>query len=252
MNNTLIFNSSKITDGNMSYRYGVPEEVDTNRRKFLKKSGLETSEIRFFTAHQSNNFDFVTQTGTVRHSYKPIIQTDFPNYESGSDGILMENGSSALAVVSADCVPLGVYHEDAQVFGLFHIGLLGTINGFATNIATFLTHLPYPTNGFRFLLGPYLSKNTYDINKSGLWTVIEPQVTKHADWVYTYSTRVKEHLYFDMAGAIIDQLVRCGFSANAISESNQITDHGEYYSNYRNKQFGAPAGNMLTVFRMTN
>ena len=104
----MIFISSKVSDGNMDFRFGDAQEVSKNRKKFFKKLGLKN----------------VVKVKQI-HGNK-VIYADKPIHDQiEADGMITDNSSVYLMVKVADCIPIGLYDPKHNATGLIHLGWKG-------------------------------------------------------------------------------------------------------------------------------
>lgn len=114
----MIFVSSKISDGNMSFEYGnlKLKEVLENRKKFLKKLGIK------------NAFE-VKQI----HGNNVVIVEDPLKPATAADGMITNKPGIFLMVKTADCIPIAFYDPKNKTVGLIHVGYKGLEKGIIKN-----------------------------------------------------------------------------------------------------------------------
>lgn len=109
----MIFISSKVSDGNMSINYGDSQKALANRKKFLKKSGIDPKNV--------------AEVKQV-HGNKVILIDKNIDPETEADG-LITNKDIYLMMKVADCITIGFFDLKHHAIGLIHVGFRGLENG---------------------------------------------------------------------------------------------------------------------------
>lgn len=121
----------------------APLDVAYNR-KLLEKT--IASKIVWMQQTHSNSVVFVDKLQS-----KPVL----------ADGLVTNQANIALAVMTADCLPLLLFSSDSQVISCVHCGwrgLQGKIVANALSIMRSYTQAP-----IRALLGPCIGPNSYEV-----------------------------------------------------------------------------------------
>lgn len=106
----MIFISSKISDGNMSFDSDSPTEALENRKRFFKNLGINLKNVAE-----------VKQA----HGNKVIIIDKIPNPETEADGLITNKAEVYLMMKIADCMAIGFYDPKHHVIGIAHVGWQG-------------------------------------------------------------------------------------------------------------------------------
>lgn len=247
---------STRSDGNMLRTNANRVEVHGNREAFLNIASSERRPVRVRTSH-SANIDFLTMSGRkfIRTSYifDPAISADFDYYLDGSDGIIADDSSISLYLISGDCLPVILWQPSGSVIGMIHVGLLGALNGMAESIPNVLTDNGIDLDSIRFLIGPSIGKTDYDISKSGLFQAIQGQVERSP----VASARIDPFLdgsKLNLAGMVEAQIVSAGAAIDAVScyPGSTASIDSPFFSNYVAKQQGEQAGAFCSLIRAGN
>ena len=239
---------STRSDGNMSTVQGFKE----NQLAFFDRRGIDRHRVRILQPWHSPNAAIISgNTGDQLQLLKiaPIIDTDLHLYYDGYDALLTFNQSLVLGVISADCVPVLFWEQKSGLFGVAHVGLLGILNRMLTHVASILEQKSVSLGRVNYLLGPGLRGRHYDLNVSGLWTAILPQVKTRAPWVFDRCCSQNGKLLFDMHDAIVSELRAYGSTADLIQTCDISTADAEspFYSHYAWKHYGRERGNFLSL-----
>ena len=79
---------STSEDGNLAYRYGSKEQVDQNRTKFFKRSGIDPNCLHIIKPTHSNAISvkdrFTSNTETYRQ--RLVVEGEYEGFKAGIDG----------------------------------------------------------------------------------------------------------------------------------------------------------------------
>ena len=214
-----IFFSTK-EDGNMIRTNENREYAHQTRINFLKKCGVDLNYFARVRPTDSPNVEIVKMSNNtiVKKVFlkQAIIEADFDFYYDGSDGIFSLQKNVSVGLMSGDCVPLVIWDNVSGLHGIFHIGLLGALNGIVTNIPTILKVVKADLENLNFYMGPSIAVDDYCLSTSGLWKAIKIQVENKLPYFYNFTVIKGENYYFDIQKFIIKQLVDIGVDFNKI------------------------------------
>src|SRR3954471_24479770 len=94
-NPKFILESSVISDGNMSFFRGNPDEALQNRLNFFKKLNLDSKNVITFSPAHTNIIKIVTED-------------DKGQTFADTDGLVITDPSIFLFTLTGDCIPLGI------------------------------------------------------------------------------------------------------------------------------------------------
>lgn len=153
----MIFISSKVSDGNMDFRFGDSKEVSENRKRFFKKVGIE-SVIEVKQVH-SNNIVLVTKTS---------------DSNTMADGMITNKTNIYLMLKVADCIPIGLYDPKNHAIGLIHVGRRGLATGIIKNaIKKMVENFDSKPKDLIVQFGPSIGPCCYRLD---LWKQTEDQL----------------------------------------------------------------------------
>ncbi len=109
----IIFDSSKIADGNMSTLKGDPFVAIKNRKKFLKKHQLKLENtVNMFLEHNGK----VIIVGKKEAGKGAFEKNDGIT----ADGIITDQKDITLMVMTGDCLPIAIFDPTKGVIALIH------------------------------------------------------------------------------------------------------------------------------------
>lgn len=115
----MIFVSSKVSDGNMDFRFGDSKEVLENRNRFFKKTGVK-------------NIVEVTQV----QGDKVLVVDKVFKPQREADGLITDKSDVFLMIKLADCMAIGFYDPKNKAIGLVHAGSKGLEKGIIKSIVS--------------------------------------------------------------------------------------------------------------------
>jgi len=208
-------------DGNMSFRYGTPENVRDNRFAFLLKSRAKGLPIVFINAS--------APAQCIHLVKKSNINAGLMNFDSAivCDGLVTNRIKTVLALLIADCMPIVLYSPIDNVLAMIHSGFPGVRNEVVSKAISVMTKMygVESKNIFAYI-GPSIKMDSYiysDIGdfRAGKW---QDHVFKQKNMTYKV----------DLQGALISELLSNGLRADKITSSPIDTFKSlEYFSHYR-------------------
>jgi hypothetical protein len=144
-----------------------------------------------------------------------------------ADGVVTTRKNFALAIQSADCVPVLLASHNPSVIGAVHCGWRGTKNDIlfymikamqdkgASNITAFI--------------GPAIQQNSYEIDSTFYQVIINTE--PHGSFLFKPSLK-NSHYFFDLPGFVIMKLKNLGIM-NVINCAEDTYGNPEKYFSYR-------------------
>lgn len=157
----IIFTSSKISDENMSIKYGNVKKVLENRRKFFKKLDINPKNVIEVKQTQGN---------------KVILINIIPNPDIEADGLITNKDGLYLMVKTADCLAIGLYDPNHHAIGLVHAGFRGLENDVIKKVIKALRYnFKTSPNDLIVKISPSIGPCHYKMN---IWERAENQLIK--------------------------------------------------------------------------
>ena len=152
-------------------------------------------------------------------------------YEPNADALVTAEAGIALGVLIADCIPLLLWDQTADVVAAAHVGRKGLLNGVARNTVEVMNSLG--AQGVQALLGPSICGTCYEVGGEIHDEVVSMYPKAH-------SLTVAGTLALDLPGALADELAGYGIK---ISRSPICTvENPQFFSYRRDGVTGRQAG----------
>lgn len=126
-----------------------PAAVATNRARLARKLGLPASNMVWMDQVHGTRIARVTRPtgGAV----------------PATDGLVTDRPGLALAVLTADCVPVLAADESAGVIGAVHAGRVGAVGGIVPSLIGAMTSLGARPDRITVFLGPAAAGRHYEL-----------------------------------------------------------------------------------------
>lgn len=122
----VLYGVSTVSDGNMSFVRGNPQEALQNRQQFLKKLSLDINSVVAMSPQHGVDIKLVSSKDLGKGSLD--IKDAFK-----VDGLITNTPGVNLFLVTADCLPISIYDPVKKAVGLFHAGRVGLYKGILTH-----------------------------------------------------------------------------------------------------------------------
>lgn len=224
--NKLFYKFSKVSDGNMSYMFGDPEEVTLNRKKFLNKFGINMEDCSgAYLKHTKR---------VVVAKHKGIKQSDYEILPK-ADGLLTDKKNTYLFMTFGDCLPIILHDPINSVIALIHAGWKGTDKEIVRVAVRKMKRLyKSDPSDIKAIIGPSIRKESYIFENP---IQIEKDGIHNPKWI-NYCSKIEENMYtIDLVQFNIDLLVDSGLSPPNITDMKIDTaKHDNYFSHYRDSR----------------
>lgn len=231
----ILFETSTISDGNMSLKHGPKDVVLENRNKFICKQGLDPTNT---IVMDSNHSDVVT----IIDATSPSVQIGYGQSLTGDTFIT--NTQHPLLLTTADCLPVGLYDSVSRTIALIHLSRhTFCLNILSKTIQTLKTRGVDAAN-IATLIGPHIHSESYRFTL--------PLQTTHPK-ISPYILEADGHASIDLTQATIDELVRLGVreSTVIVSEIDTCTS-ANHFSHVRETKNNEVPGRLATVFALVD
>jgi len=224
------------SDSNLGNNFGLntpdePTNVYENRNQL--KTFLNADYLIFPT--QTHSATVITVDDRI------LTTTNAPE----CDALVTNLPNVAIAVTTADCVPLLLYDAKNKAVGVVHAGLKGTVSNITIETINQM-NANFGTEPKDILvgIGPCISVKNYEIGND-IWENISQ--TENRIFLYPHSNPEKR--YFDLVACNISQLLNLGVKMENIESSNICTfdSYEDYFSYRKDKNTGRMASVMMLV-----
>ncbi|MFT4200888.1 peptidoglycan editing factor PgeF [Gordonia sp. (in: high G+C Gram-positive bacteria)] len=198
-----------------------PAAVAANRARLAERIGLPAERVVWMSQTHSSNVALVD--GPVDG---PLPDTD---------GIVTATAGLALAVLTADCVPLLLSDDEAGVVAAVHAGRVGARNGIVPEALRVMVRAGARVERIGALLGPAASGNFYEVPAE-----MAADVEEHLPGSRCRTEAGSDGL--DLRAGIAAQLRSRGVTAIAVDPRCTIADE-KLFSHRRT----APTGRLASV-----
>ena len=144
-----------------------------------------------------------------------------------TDGIFTKSKDFALAVKTADCIPLALSSEDGSEIALLHVGWKGLCGGIIEN---FLTKYSVERKKYNAWIGPCISADNYEVGKEVFDSFCKSDPIAEINFKALGKNKWKFDLRSEAARRLSDGNVNICTSEHCTFKEEEL-----YYS-YRNNQ----------------
>ena len=188
---------------------------------FLDSIGIPRE--RFATVEQSHGDQIILATGENLSSIPE------------ADGLVTDQKDLALVIRTADCVPLFLFDPETPAIGICHAGWRGTRKGVVLRTLEMFNQ-SFGSN-LRFLeaaMGPAICSHCYEVGE------------EFRDYFPGFVEPRGQKYFFDLRGAIRNQLLEAGLQPEAIWDSSCCTSCSinQFYSA---RKEGAGTGRLISA-----
>jgi len=218
------------------FKGDAKENVEENRRRFLKAIGAENAIVVTSRQTHSNERCFIKSIGQAKGAPQEC------------DAMITKLSGVLLGIQTADCLPLLVADPRSGTMAAIHAGWRGTAGRITERtMADLMLNHGVSTRECIAALGPVACVKCYETGED----VIERYKQEFRYWrnlVVNFKEGGKAHL--DVRAANIQQLIYCGITEERIYTAPYCTMHqNELFFSYRRESGGQPsrAGRLLSV-----
>lgn len=155
-----------------------------------------------------------------------------------ADGMVTRTPGIALGVMTADCLPLLMWHPASQTVAAVHSGWKGTVAGIAQEA---LRVMDVAVHEVKVAIGPCIWQVSYEVGQD-VW-----DAAQSPDFFLAHPNEEKKYFY-DLPGHMLHQLKQAGIKDISLSPANTYDLPDEYFSFRRKTHLGEPAcGNQLSL-----
>lgn len=218
---------SRVSDGNMSYRFGSKEEVYGNRSRYFAKEGVPSSRIAtFFTEHRDDIH--------VLEKFPEDLDAIKGERWQVTDAIFTSLPRTAIFLTFADCVPFVLYDRKQHCMAFAHIGWRSMAMNFTSKvIKEFEQRYQSAREDLLVAIGPSIKKESY--------LFANPVQAKQAIWHPFLHPGTKGRLGIDLPGFCLQECQEAGLSQSQIYLSRMDTAQDpDQFSHYAGTEGGRP------------
>jgi len=183
------------------------------------------------------------------HSDKVQVINNHNQKRVSCDAMLTNKNDIALAVLTADCVPILLYEKQKKIVGCIHAGWRGAINGIIEKTLMEIEKIGGHMADVSVSVGPCISQKNYEVKEDFYRKFIKNSKNNE----YFFSKNSQNTFNFDLRKYVNKKLQNHGVLEidNVIIDS--YAQESEYFSHRRAKKLGQDDfGRCISVIKKIN
>ena len=201
-----------------------PEAVRENRARVTAACGLSPTAL--CTAYQVHSAEALVVT-------EPWAREDAPRV----DAMATATPGLALAILTADCVPVLMADREAGVIGAAHAGWRGALKGILEAAVEAMLGLGARSNEIRAVIGPAIGAASYEVGPE----FPAPFLVRRPEDEDLFAPAKRDgHFLFDLTGYVARRLSGLGLAAVEATGGDTCAETGRYFSYRRSVHRGEP------------
>lgn len=194
------------------------DNVYENHRRIAAEFNLDSSNLLF--CKQIHSDKVVTITTPWQRHQRPE-----------ADAMVTKEKGIALAVQSADCVPILFYDTTHYTIGATHSGWKGSIGGIIDETVTAMERLGGSAKSIHACIGPCIRQDSYEVSGEFHQTFMQESPDNQA--FFKPSVRAA-HYQFDLPGYVRERLIKRGIEHISDIGADTQSDEERFFS-YRRR-----------------
>ena len=201
-----------------------PEAVHENRARAM--SACEFPPTALCTAYQVHSAEALVVTEAWAREDAPRV-----------DAMATATPGLALAILTADCVPVLLADREAGVIGAAHAGWRGALNGILEAAVEAMLGLGARSNEIRAVIGPAISAASYEVGPE----FPAPFLARGAQNEDLFAPAKRDgHFLFDIVGYVARRLSNLGLVAVESTGGDTCAETDRFFSYRRSVHRGEP------------
>ncbi|MBR4626955.1 MAG: peptidoglycan editing factor PgeF [Ruminococcus sp.] len=201
-----------------------PSDPPTNDYTALSKK-LEMPLSRFIRPYQAGG-DKVEIVGSEHGGSGVIKDNDLRKV----DGLITAEKGLVLSIIAADCVPVYLVDEKAEVIGLLHCGWRSAAGMLIHNAVERMKKLGAVPSDIQIIIGPHICADCYEVGEEVRDEYAKVFAPEELERVFQQR---EGRLYLNLTQAIRLKLTSEGISCKNICAASGCTCHDTTYYSYR-------------------
>jgi YfiH family protein len=203
------------------------EAVAENRARIAAAVGAEDS-TRLISCHQHHSSKVVPLSGSETGPNSQVSLL--------ADAMVTREAGLALAILTADCVPILFADETTGVIGATHSGWKGAIADISTNTLEAMEALGADRSRICAAVGPCIGQASYEVGPEFRETFLSHSAASDRFFV----KGLEDRFQFDIQGFVYAGLVRAGVCRIDVIAHDTCALDKQYFSNRRRNHQGLP------------
>ena len=199
-----------------------PEAVHENRARVMSACGLSPTAL--CTAYQVHSAKALVVTAPWEREAAPRI-----------DAMATATPGLALAILTADCVPVLLADREAGVIGAAHAGWRGALNGVLEAAVEAMLGLGARASETRAAIGPSIGAASYEVGPE----FPAPFLARSVQDEDLFAPANRDgHFFFDIVGYVARRLGNLGLAAVDATGGDTCAEAGRFFSYRRSVHRG--------------
>ena len=186
------------------------KNVRKNLELVAKKMKVEKNKLILMHQTHSNRVKIINEK-----NYKKKIN---------ADAMVTKMKSTALGVVTADCVPIILYDTKNEVIGCIHAGWKGAFSGIIKNTISKIKKIN-SNNNIYASVGPCIGKKSYEVDL----VFFKKFVKKSHKIKSIFLVKIATKKFFDLRKFVTDKLLDCKVKIDQVNHDT-YTEKSNFYS----------------------
>ena len=146
------------------------------------------------------------------------------------DGLITAEKALVLSIIAADCVPVFLIDEKAEVIGLLHCGWMSASGRMVRNAVECMKELRAVPSDIQVIIGPHICTDCYEVGEE-----VRTEYAKvfNKNELESLFDNRSGKLYLSLSKAIFLKLIAEGLLEKNISAVDDCTYHDTAYYSYR-------------------
>ena len=201
-----------------------PEAVHENRARATGACGLSPTTL--CTAYQVHSAEALVVTAPWEREAAPRV-----------DAMATATPGLALAILTADCVPVLLADREAGVIGAAHAGWRGALNGVLEAAVEAMLGLGARAGMIRAVIGPAIGPGSYEVGPE----FPAPFLARRPQDEDLFAPAERDgHFLFDIVGYVARRLSNLGLAAVEATGGDTCAEAGRFFSYRRSVHRGEP------------
>ena len=228
-------------------KYGFfTKNVPVNSHRYLRHyDGYEDNNKKLSKIFGCEKLSVVEQ----KHTNKVIITNDYNSY-CVADGQVTNKNNIALAVLTADCVPILLADEENRVISSVHAGWRGARSDIIKEAILKMKELGANISNINAVVGPCIKQNNYEVDNDFFLNFIQESVSYKK--FFTPSEKNNHHM-FDLPSYVKLKLENLNIKNILDIERDTYEDEESFFSFRRTTHNPSSSmGNLVSVIMLTD
>ncbi len=130
----------------------IKKNIKKNLKIVKKKICIKSKNIYLLHQIHSNKFIFINKNFDLKKKFK-------------ADAVITDQKKLPLGILTADCVPILIYDNVANIIAAIHAGWRGAFKGIIKNVINFMLKKGCSIKNIHAAIGPCIAQKNYNIKQ---------------------------------------------------------------------------------------